>query len=282
MYPAFNYFKRVDTLATIYPAPILTTIDYGGFYFDFDYTENFAFAALGEAAPDIVYEIDGGPNIVDPMKRYKVGRISNRDSYVDRPFSALKSELVVYLDYIRTDTATTSDVLGTHRPDQNSTVSDYISYLFDLAGMNYGVTDNIQTKTDRLPMDPASQAAVLASIVSNVSASTSAIRGADARSLTDLAGTGFSPATMSLKMQHVALLRTLGLVHENSVMDNTSFDTDNNLLSGRLRLYDSKTNADAALAASPGIFNTGKLAEYAITASYVGKNLKTYKVSLEG
>ncbi len=72
--------------------------------------------------------------------------------------------------------------------------------------------------------------------------------------------------------------RALGLLHENSVLDLTSFDINNNLLSARLRLYSSAANAIAAQAASPGAYATGQIAQYAIAATYTGKNLQTYLV----
>lgn len=75
------------------------------------------------------------------------------------------------------------------------------------------------------------------------------------------------------------LLRGLGMVHENAVLDLTSYDGNNNLTNGRLRCYNSKTNADAARAASPAVYDTGKIAEYAITASYVGVNLTNYEMA---
>jgi hypothetical protein len=75
-----------------------------------------------------------------------------------------------------------------------------------------------------------------------------------------------------------SLTRCLGLLHENSVLDLTSFDSNNNLLSARLRLYNSPANAVAAQAASPGPYSTGLIAQYAITATYTGANLQTYLV----
>lgn len=71
-----------------------------------------------------------------------------------------------------------------------------------------------------------------------------------------------------------SMVSALGLMHENSVMDTTTFDALNNLTSGRLRLYNSKANAQAAGA-------TGLLATYSITATYVGGNLGTYTVVKE-
>jgi hypothetical protein len=74
------------------------------------------------------------------------------------------------------------------------------------------------------------------------------------------------------------LTRTLGLLHENSVMDSTSFDGDNNLLSARLRIYDTKANAEAAASSAPLGGTTGLLGTYTITAEYTGGNLTKYTV----
>jgi hypothetical protein len=74
------------------------------------------------------------------------------------------------------------------------------------------------------------------------------------------------------------LARVLGMLHENSVLDLTSFDTNNNLLAGRLRLYSTAADAVAAQAASPATYDTNKIAQYAITATYTGTNLTTYLV----
>ncbi len=68
--------------------------------------------------------------------------------------------------------------------------------------------------------------------------------------------------------------RALGLMHENSYLDQTIFDGSNNMTSGRFRIYDSKANALAA-----GV--TGLVATYTITASYVGENVQTYSVVIE-
>lgn len=69
------------------------------------------------------------------------------------------------------------------------------------------------------------------------------------------------------------LSRMVGLLHENSVMDNTSFSSGK-LTSARVRLYDSAVNANAA-------GSTGLLYTYNITATYVtpGGNLNTYIVT---
>jgi hypothetical protein len=84
-----------------------------------------------------------------------------------------------------------------------------------------------------------------------------------------------------------SLVRALGMLHENSVLDNTAYNTDNNLLSGRLRIYGAssgptktaKENCDAAIVAGPSSdYLPGMVAEYQILATYVGSNLLTYEV----
>ena len=84
------------------------------------------------------------------------------------------------------------------------------------------------------------------------------------------------------------LQRILGMLHENSVFDLTNFDPATNVLtSGRLRLYGTKADADAASSlseASPGqttTYDTNKLAQYSIRAAYQGPNLLSYEVALE-
>lgn len=67
------------------------------------------------------------------------------------------------------------------------------------------------------------------------------------------------------------LVKAVGLLHENSVMDQTSYSSGK-LTGARIRLYDSKANALLAT-------NTGKLYEYQVAATYVGGNLTTYTVT---
>lgn len=70
------------------------------------------------------------------------------------------------------------------------------------------------------------------------------------------------------------MTKALGLMHENSVLDTTTFNGDNNLTSGRYRTYDTKAHALAA-----GVL--GLIATYTITATYTGKLLTSYSVVIE-
>lgn len=135
----------------------------------------------------------------------------------------------------------------------------------------------IKLETDKL--GDSTDLSGAATVFGQVYASRDNIKGGDNRDLTQIAGTGFVSGTMSMAALRDSTLRLLGMLHENSVLDNTTFDTNNNLTYGRLRLYDSKANADAAQAASPAVYDTGKIAEYVITATYTGSNLNTYEVA---
>lgn len=72
----------------------------------------------------------------------------------------------------------------------------------------------------------------------------------------------------------VSFTKLKGLMHENSVMDQTIFDGGNNLTSARFRIYNTKANA--LLAGAGGLQYT-----YTVTATYTGDNLLTYSVVLE-
>lgn len=64
------------------------------------------------------------------------------------------------------------------------------------------------------------------------------------------------------------ILRLLGLVHENSVIDQQVYDSNDNLLSARIRSYDTAANALAAGA-------TGLRFTWAATGTYAGAGVLT-------
>jgi len=66
------------------------------------------------------------------------------------------------------------------------------------------------------------------------------------------------------------LNRLLGLSHENIFIDNTSYDADLQLVSARVRLFDSKVNCDAAT--DGGSETTGLIATYQLTTTWEGLN----------
>jgi len=67
------------------------------------------------------------------------------------------------------------------------------------------------------------------------------------------------------------IIRLLGLVQENTVIDNQVYDLQSNLTAARIRTYNSKTNALAS-----GV--TGLVASYGMTAAYSSGRLVDYKV----
>jgi hypothetical protein len=75
------------------------------------------------------------------------------------------------------------------------------------------------------------------------------------------------------------LTRALGLLHENAVLDQTTYESGtNNLLSGRIRVYDTQANAINARNQSElnNEYDTGKLAQYSIVGHYLGDNMVNY------
>lgn len=222
-------------------APTIIELGKGTYYFDY------------MPATDIIFEADGGATITDQEIRYISDTISPKDSYVDEPMSQVKDD--VWDDVVDRGVGTKGNIVET---------------------LNTDITA-VKAKTDNLPADPAGTATTL----TNINAARDSVKGAALLDLSLIGGTGFNTATDSLKVTGKRVLKALGINHENSVLDQTAFTPENNLLNGRLRLYNTKANADAAVAASPGVYDTGKIAEYSILATYTGANLKTYKVSRE-
>jgi len=66
-------------------------------------------------------------------------------------------------------------------------------------------------------------------------------------------------------------LRTIGLAQENQFMDQAVYDSNSQLTSARIRLYDSAVNVGT---------DTGVIATYTVTSTYSGTELATYKVEL--
>lgn len=75
------------------------------------------------------------------------------------------------------------------------------------------------------------------------------------------------------------VLRVMGLLHENSVVDQQLYDGDQNLTSARIRCYDNAVNASAASAVSPAPYLTGLQFQYQVSASYAGGLLTKYNIN---
>ena len=80
--------------------------------------------------------------------------------------------------------------------------------------------------------------------------------------------------TLDVSDERINIKRILGLVHENSVVDMQTYNSNGRLLTARIRAYDSKTNADLA-----GL--TGLLFTWNMSATYLGLSLTNYKITLE-
>ncbi len=76
------------------------------------------------------------------------------------------------------------------------------------------------------------------------------------------------------------LARILGLVHENIFIDNTGYDAGGQLIAARARIFDSKTNCDAAT--DGGSETTGLTAEYQLSTAWELLNqFSTFKQTKE-
>jgi hypothetical protein len=77
------------------------------------------------------------------------------------------------------------------------------------------------------------------------------------------------------------IARVLGLLHENSYIDNTTFDAFGQLLTCRIRLFDSKAHVE--LATDGGTETLGLIATYSMEADYeAAGRLKTYRYKRVG
>ncbi len=73
------------------------------------------------------------------------------------------------------------------------------------------------------------------------------------------------------------ILRVLGLTHENAFIDNTEFDDCDQLISSRLRIFESAVYAQAAT--DGGSETAGLLATYQVTVDYDGPTkMRTYRM----
>ena len=74
--------------------------------------------------------------------------------------------------------------------------------------------------------------------------------------------------------------RLLGLSHENIFIDETEYDADGQLVTARVRLFDSKANCDAAT--DGGTETTGLIATYALQTDWEAVNeFKIFKQTRE-
>lgn len=85
----------------------------------------------------------------------------------------------------------------------------------------------------------------------------------------------FDPNRDSLYHLSQNTLRVLGLLHENTIVDRQTYDEAGNLLTSRVRVFDSPTT----LPSVPGGDEiTGKRFEYSVTAGYSEGQLNEFKI----
>ena len=80
--------------------------------------------------------------------------------------------------------------------------------------------------------------------------------------------------TIEVNSDKTNIIRTLGLLHHNTQIDSHSYNDDKQLLSARVRQYDSKANAE--LAGATGLLNT-----WTVTSTYGGGLLTKYVIVRE-
>lgn len=85
--------------------------------------------------------------------------------------------------------------------------------------------------------------------------------------------------TLDVNSFRTNILRILGLLHENAVVDQQSYDGDGNLTQARIRSYNSATNAANASAVSPASYNTGLLFTWQVDATYSSGSLVKYVIT---
>src|SRR6267154_1660360 len=238
--PSFNYFKKSSDHSNVGSPPAISgPVSTDGTYY-FDYTPTF----------DIIFEVDGGAGIADETIRYIADRIGPSDVFIDEPTSQVKTD--VWADntgYSAGQKGKRVDDIGASG-DTSATASVFgksLLYKESVRGDSAGTSDGNSVKQNFTRLGAPAGASVSADIASIKSDST------------------------NLPGMAVQLTRALGLMHENTVIDNTVFDGSNNLTAARMRLYNSKANA---LLAGGG----GLVATYTVTATYTGSNIQTYTV----
>jgi len=96
--------------------------------------------------------------------------------------------------------------------------------------------------------------------------------------LTIDAGYDLNGETLDVNSFRSNILKIMGLVHANSVVDQQGYDVEGNLISARIRNYDTSVNATAASAVSPAAYNTGLRTTWTMSAEFVLGQLKKYSV----
>lgn len=227
--PSFMFFKSAADLSNITPQPTIYEVGGGVYYFDWYWNS--------ASDDDIVYMADNNDSIAPPAERFIRGVISPRDRTMDVAVSSVPSSVwsdsatyvtgtkglrldqlgdpvdtsaedtlfghvLLSRELIRGDTAGTQD--GKSAEDAYDAAVAAQELVEEVKGIGFTssaslsalkvILDTVQERTDNLPDDPASQAVV----ANALSLLQDEIKGGDDRSLTDLAGAGFTGSS-SLK-----------------------------------------------------------------------------------
>lgn len=81
----------------------------------------------------------------------------------------------------------------------------------------------------------------------------------------------FESELVEVSSDKTNILRLLGLMHHKAILDQQTYDPAGNLVSARLRAYDSQTNAD-----SNGV--TGLLFTWRVAAVYTGGRVSDFRI----
>jgi hypothetical protein len=92
------------------------------------------------------------------------------------------------------------------------------------------------------------------------------------------AGYDHQGETLDVNSFRTNILRVLGLLHENAVVDQQTYDGDGNLLTARIRSYNNSTNASNASAVSPAAYNTGLLFTWQVDAAWASGEAVKYTI----
>jgi hypothetical protein len=285
----FSMFKKTSDAPgspLINPTLTLPTFfEFGNGTYGFEYA----------ASESVIFEVDGGDSIPVPENRYVKGACLVQDDYLDEPVSQVRT-----------------DVLGDTGAWPAGSKGAHIDRLPTIQGKTDTLPADPASQAQVAAAITSAQTTLSTAVEgvgTAVTASRDSIKGAGNHSLTDLAGAGFVSADHSLKSLfeevgplgqvsndtaairartdnlptdtqavlinlQAGVTRSLGMLHENSVMDQTVFDTNNNLMNARLRLYETKEQTLDPESYSP-------IAVYSILATYTGPNLQTYSVVRE-
>lgn len=244
--PVFSFCKRADTMVDVVP-PSVVEVANGTYYF------SWTFATPTD--PAIVFEVDGGASIPTEEVRYIGDTISPSGFYLDEPISQVATD--VWND----NTARAAGTKG-HRVDG----------IGDPVGAS--ISADLQSDTSAIEASIASIGGVVGGLPAPDNAGIAAIK-----AKTDLLPNNVGDLFSTISAQ---LLRVLGMLHENSVLDKVQYDpATNNLISARFRLYANATDAQAARNAGDLADDELRIAQYSIVSQYSGDNMLNYLVVKE-